>query len=138
MHQQIVHDASQFMQLEAEERHCTRKRAKRLRYGIEFVSSLYSEKEVQHYLKQLRPVQEALGHYNDLIIAEEVFRNAAAQQPTARYAAGWVKARQESALREAAQALENSALLKPSGHSLEINFLYHIDFKCCSGLGSMY
>ena len=83
MHQQIVHDASQFMQLEAEERHRTRKRAKRLRYGIEFVSSLYSEKEVQHYLKQLRPVQEALGHYNDLIIAEEVFRNAAAQQPTA-------------------------------------------------------
>lgn len=106
MHQQIVHDASQFMQLEAEDRHRTRKRAKRLRYGIEFVSSLYSEKEVQHYLKQLRPVQEALGHYNDLIIAEEVFRSAAAQQPTAWYAAGWVKARQESALREAAQALE--------------------------------
>lgn len=51
-------------------------------------------------------MQEALGHYNDLIIAEEVFRDAAAQQPTAWYAAGWVKARQESALREAAQALE--------------------------------
>ncbi|MPW43276.1 CYTH and CHAD domain-containing protein [Acinetobacter guerrae] len=109
LHQKIIHDADHFSQLEIEERHRTRKRCKRLRYCIEFISSLYDPKAVKKYLNRLQAVQEKLGLYNDLHVAEHVFRESAHKQAEFWFAVGWSKAKQEQLLLESEQELKKFA-----------------------------
>jgi CHAD domain-containing protein len=71
----ILMDATQFSTLTVEKQHRTRKRIKQLRYCIDFISRLYPEKEVQQFLNKLEPIQEYLGFYNDLFVAEQIFEN---------------------------------------------------------------
>ena len=112
LHQNIIHDADHFSQLEVEARHRTRKRCKRLRYCIEFVSSLYDGKSVKKYLKQLQAVQDKLGLYNDLHVTEQVFSQSADQQAEYWFAVGWSKAKQQQLLHESEQALKKLADIK--------------------------
>ncbi|MCU4415189.1 CYTH and CHAD domain-containing protein [Acinetobacter sp. WU_MDCI_Axc73] len=109
LHQKITHDADHFSQLEIEERHRTRKRCKRLRYCIEFVSSLYDEKLLKQYLKQLQVVQDKLGLYNDLHVTEQLFSQSSDQQAEYWFAVGWSKAKQQQLLYESEQALKKLA-----------------------------
>ena len=69
LHQKVCADAENYQELDIESRHRTRKRVKRLRYNVEFLQSLFPEKEIKRYLKALKPLQETLGHYNDLFVA---------------------------------------------------------------------
>lgn len=105
LHRQVTGDADRFETLDDALRHRTRKRLKRLRYCVEFVASLYGEKAVKRYLKALRPAQEALGHYNDVIVAEHAFRERLAEDPRAWFALGWLAGQRMQLLREATQAL---------------------------------
>jgi CHAD domain-containing protein len=41
--------------------HPLRKSAKKLRYGIEFIASLYPEKDIKRFVKPLKALQESLG-----------------------------------------------------------------------------
>ena len=109
LHQKIIQDAKNFSQLEIEKRHRTRKRCKRLRYSVEFIASLYSEKSVKRYLKQLEAVQKKLGSYNDLHVTENVFLKSAQDQSEFWFAVGWSKAKQEQLLIESEQALHKFA-----------------------------
>ena len=105
LHRQVTGDAERFETLDDALRHRTRKRLKRLRYCIEFVASLYGEKAVKRYLKALRPAQEALGHYNDVVVAEHAFRERLAEDPRAWFALGWLAGQRMQLLREATRAL---------------------------------
>jgi len=49
--------------------HEIRKRAKRLRYAIEFFAPLFAEKAVRKYLAKLAALQEDFGALNDLAVA---------------------------------------------------------------------
>lgn len=51
--------------LTPEERHELRKAMKRLRYGAEFLASLYPPKKVQRYLAAAERLQDVLGKLND-------------------------------------------------------------------------
>ncbi len=86
--------ARRFGKLDDEARHRLRKRLKRLRYVAEFVAPLFSSKRVERFLAALRRAQEALGDYNDAIVARDLFVTSAAQHPQAWFAVGWADAEQ--------------------------------------------
>jgi inorganic triphosphatase YgiF len=68
-----------FDQLTQEERHRLRIALKKLRYTIEFLADLFEHSEVKALKKRLRPLQEDLGHLNDVhaahTLTEEVSRH---------------------------------------------------------------
>lgn len=55
--------------LETEELHRIRLRAKRLRYAAEFFAALYPAKPARRFIKRLSVLQDRLGHLNDGAVA---------------------------------------------------------------------
>jgi len=106
LHHQVVSHAKDFNELEVTEHHKIRKKAKQLRYCIEFISSLYPSKNVQQFLKKLQPVQNTLGLYNDLFIAEDLFNKAIEHDPHFWFALGWIKAKQPYLQNQSAESLQ--------------------------------
>jgi inorganic triphosphatase YgiF len=113
LHRQVCKDAENYQKLDIESRHRTRKRVKRLRYNVEFLQSLFPEQEVKSYLKALKPLQESLGHYNDLFVAEELFRPYVKKQPKAWFVLGWLEAEQQRLSEQAALQLQKFAETEP-------------------------
>ncbi|WP_347019682.1 CHAD domain-containing protein [Acinetobacter calcoaceticus] len=106
LHHKVISNAEHFSELEVTQQHKIRKTAKQLRYCVEFISSLYPDKKVQQYLKQLQPVQNTLGQYNDLFIAEGIFNKAVENDSSFWFALGWVKAKQPHLQKRSAKALQ--------------------------------
>lgn len=98
LQRQLAKDAKAYAGLEDEQRHRARRRLKRLRYGIEFTASLFRGKKVQRYLEDLKPAQDALGEYNDLVVAEQAFGRMVGEQPQAWFALGWLAAQRAELL----------------------------------------
>lgn len=71
-------------------RHRLRKQLKRLRYLLEFAAPLLPKRRLRAELARLRPLQESLGHWNDLAVARHHL--ALRAEPTAAevFAAGWL------------------------------------------------
>ncbi|MFH7764528.1 CHAD domain-containing protein [Acinetobacter sp. BSP-28] len=109
LHQQICKDADQFLQLDIPSRHRTRKRVKRLRYCVEFVASLYPGQKVKRYLKDLKPAQESLGQYNDLMVAEALFQDMVKRKQKLWFALGWIASEKKYILQQAQAHLEDYA-----------------------------
>jgi CHAD domain-containing protein len=63
--------------------HALRIECKKLRYVLEFFSSLFPPETLAPSLKQLRRLQDSLGHYHDLCVQQETLRHFAT-----RFAAG--------------------------------------------------
>lgn len=105
LYQKILKDAAQFSSLAVEQQHRTRKRVKQLRYCIDFIAGIYPEKQVQQFLNKLQPIQEYLGFYNDLFVAEHIFEQQATEYPQFLFALGWVKAQQPHVAKKAAKKL---------------------------------
>ena len=99
-HAQVAETVSRFDALTDEERHWLRKRVKRLRYSIEFAASLFPAKRVEAYLKRLRPAQESLGRFNDVLVAQASYRERAEEDPRAWFAVGWLAAQRDVVLDE--------------------------------------
>lgn len=102
LQRQLAKDAKAYAGLEDEQRHRARRRLKRLRYAIEFTASLFRAKKVRRYLEELKPAQDALGEYNDLVVAEQAFGQLVREQPQAWFALGWLAA-QRAQLLDASQ-----------------------------------
>ncbi len=113
LHHQIIRDAHDFLDFSIDERHATRKRLKRLRYSIECIASLYPKAQVEQYLKILKPAQETLGLYNDVLVAEALFQTLHADQPNILFALGWLKARQDGLVCDAVTELRRLANTVP-------------------------
>jgi inorganic triphosphatase YgiF len=58
-----------FARMTPKERHRLRIAVKKLRYTVELLRSLYPERDVSRYAKRLKPVQDELGHANDIRVA---------------------------------------------------------------------
>jgi triphosphatase len=69
------------------ERHKLRKALKRLRYGSDFLSSLYPAKRVKRQLGRLSDLQDLLGTLNDAAVAETLLNDIAGQRGRLRNAA---------------------------------------------------
>lgn len=107
LHRQVAKGGRRFPDLPTEEQHRVRKRLKRLRYVSELVSSWWPDKAVRRYLKRLAPAQDALGHHNDVVVATDCFLADAQAEPSAYFAAGYLRAQQEQTATEAHVALMN-------------------------------
>lgn len=113
LHQKIQSDAENYLNLDIEAQHQTRKNLKRLRYSVEFISSLCNKKELKHYIQAMKPAQKKLGLYNDLIVAEELLANLVVTEPKVWFALGWITAEKNRALIESQRALLNFSKVKP-------------------------
>lgn len=106
LHRQLRKAGKRFEGLPTDEQHRARKRLKRQRYLAEFVAPLYGKDKAQRYIEQLLPAQDALGDYNDDVVATEAYREATAQDPRAWFAVGWLSAQQPLQAESCAQALK--------------------------------
>jgi len=101
-HRAVAADAGNLATLDDEARHELRKRAKRLRYAVEFAATLFPKKAVKAYLAPLRTLQETLGDLNDTAVGIAAFRPLARGDARALFALGWLAARREALLSGAA------------------------------------
>ena len=118
-HLSSLHDAmrkagKRFAHVDDSERHRVRKRLKRLRYLAELVGPLYDDKAVERYLAKLRPAQDALGAYIDLIVAIGFARDAVtAGDARAWFNVGWLSAQLPRGVKRCAKALAQAATATP-------------------------
>ncbi len=105
-HTQVTVDAKRYAELDDAARHRLRKRAKRLRYAVEFSAALFRRRGVRRYLKALRALQERLGAVSDAIMAIGAFAPRAPTDAHAMFALGWLVARREALIGEAAPELK--------------------------------
>jgi CHAD domain-containing protein len=105
LHAHTLDDAERFDTLDTEARHAVRKRLKRLRYLAEFVAPLFDGGRARRYLDRLGPAQDALGRANDAQAALDRYRAAAATDPRAWFAVGWLSARQSDGVLTSRRAL---------------------------------
>jgi CHAD domain-containing protein len=109
----VVADAKRFTELGDAGRHTLRKRAKRLRYAIEFASALWGSKAVRRTLKPLRDLLDRLGELIDLTVGLAAYREAAASDPNALFAVGWLAARHDQLLQACEPELKAFCRIKP-------------------------
>ena len=113
LHEQVCADGARFTKLIEERQHRVRKRLKRLRYLAEFVAPLYPGKAVERYMKALKPAQDALGEYNDEVMAASFYGELAATQEEARFAVALLEARRNPEAKACRKALERLAEARP-------------------------
>lgn len=92
-HQKVLANGLRFDELPIEAQHDLRKRAKRLRYGLQFAQSLLPAKKLRGYRRELGKIQDILGEMNDLYVARETFETIRDDQPPAWFAVGWIASR---------------------------------------------
>ncbi len=105
-HKQVLRDGLKFDQLDIEPRHELRKRAKKLRYALQFSESLLPASRLKNYRKQLSAVQDILGEMNDLAVARERFVGLRDTQPSAWFACGWITSRLDALVLDATDAFK--------------------------------
>lgn len=113
LHRQAARAARRFEALPEPEQHQARKRVKRLRYLAEFVADLFEPRAVKRYLRPLAQAQQRLGEHQDGLVALPLYRAAAAQQPEAWFAVGWLSADRARSAHRARQALKALADARP-------------------------
>ncbi len=101
-HRKAAADAKAWATLDDAGRHRLRKRIKRLRYAVEFSAALFRDGAVRRYLKPLRRLQDSLGEINDVVVAMTAYRTRSDADPHAMFAMGWLAARRDVLLAQAA------------------------------------
>jgi triphosphatase len=110
---QVRSDARRFEGLDDPARHRLRRRVKRLRYAAEILAPLHAPKSVAQFMKGLAPVQDSLGHLNDVNVALTLYRSVVERTPAAWFAVGRLSARREALMNESAVALKAFRRVKP-------------------------
>ena len=90
-----------------------RKRLKRLRYLAEFSAPLFSGRAVRAFLAALKPAQDALGLYNDELMAARAYRALAESNALAWFGVGWLTARYLPNARRCLKEVKIFAKVKP-------------------------
>ena len=110
---QVVKDGKKFLALDEIRQHKVRKRLKRLRYLTEFSAPLFAARQTRAFVTSMKPVQNALGHYNDELMALEAFRTLVSSDKQAWFGIGWLSARRNPNANICLEALEAFATVKP-------------------------
>jgi triphosphatase len=113
LQRQVLRDGARFAGLDETRQHRVRKRAKRLRYLAEFAAPLFGSRRTQSFADALKPVQDALGRYNDELMALRAYRALTTGQPLAWFAVGWLSARREGNALACQDAIAQFARARP-------------------------
>jgi len=116
LHRRARRQGKKFLTLSEAQQHDVRKRLKRLRYLIEFAAPLFANHDVKTMTTALKPVQDALGRYNDELMALHAQRAAVEASPNAWFGVGWLAARKQSNAKRCLKAIKAFAELKPFWH----------------------
>jgi inorganic triphosphatase YgiF len=109
LHRQVTHDAERFEELPFEEQHRLRRRLKRLRYLAQFAAPLFKARRVEVWMNSLEPTQDALGRHIDRAVAARRYEEAAARDPRAWFAVGWLRGRLADSAHDGRKSLERFA-----------------------------
>ena len=90
---QALKQGENFPELNETDQHGVRKRLKRLRYLSEFSAPFFKAGKVNAFIDALKPAQDALGLYNDELMALQAYRSLAIEDPRAWFGVGWLAAR---------------------------------------------
>jgi len=112
-HKRVLVDARRVADLDDEQRHELRKRAKRLRYGLSLSESVLSVKRVKAYRQRLAGFQDVLGEVNDLVVARDSLSSLRDEHPQAWFGMGWITLRLEALMRDAKDKAKTLAAAKP-------------------------
>ena len=91
-HRRLVADAGRLSALTTAERHALRLDAKRLRYALDGMASLFRAKRVAAHLAALGEIQDDLGRANDAAVAERLLSELSPPAGFAQFARGWFAA----------------------------------------------
>ena len=105
LHRAVARDAGHYAELDEAGQHRVPKPHKRLRYGVEFCCTLFPAAAVARYLAAVRPAQDALGEWQDLLVAQSLFEAQLPSDPRAWFAVGWLAARRAQAAARCSEAL---------------------------------
>lgn len=95
LHKRALRDGKNFLALSEADQHGVRKRLKRLRYLIELTAPLFATGKRKRMASALKPVQVALGLYNDEWMALQAWRGMVSDEPNAWFGIGWLTARKQ-------------------------------------------
>ena len=90
---QALKEGEKFTELNQTEQHRVRKRLKRLRYVSEFSAAFFKARKLSAFIAALKPAQDALGLYNDKLMALQACRRLAIDDPCAWFGVGWLESR---------------------------------------------
>jgi triphosphatase len=93
LHSQAIKDGKKFLSLSEERQHRVRKRLKRLKYLAEFSKPLFRARSAEAFIEALKPAQDALGLYNDELVALAAYRKLVGTDKDAWFGIGWFTAR---------------------------------------------
>ena len=113
LHKRALRDGKKFLVLDEAQQHGVRKRMKRLRYLIEFAAPLFVAREVNSMTVRLKPVQDALGLYNDELIALQAWRGMVTDDANAWFGIGWLSARRQPNAKRCLKEIKAFAMIKP-------------------------
>lgn len=105
LHRQVLRDGRRFTKLDAARQHRVRKRLKRLRYLSEFAAPLFDEARARDFLAALEPAQDALGDFNDEVIAQHLYEELAQADPAARQGVRRLRERREGGAKASRRVL---------------------------------
>jgi CHAD domain-containing protein len=89
-YKRMLHDGAGLAELSVPALHELRKDGKRLRYACEFFAPLFPGRATRRFLRQMEPLQEALGHLNDAAAAAGLMAELGTG-PARAFAAGAVQ-----------------------------------------------
>lgn len=113
LHAQVLRDGLRFASLDEVRQHRVRKRVKRIRYLAEFAAPLFHSRKTQTFADSLKPLQDALGLYNDDLMALHAYRALAREEPKAWFAAGWLSAKREPRALACQRAIKDFSRTEP-------------------------
>jgi triphosphatase len=90
-HGKLLKRGRKLAELDAERRHRARIAAKKLRYATEFFASLYPHKAISHYTGVLSKLQDDLGWRNDAVVADQLLRTLAGEDPGMSAGTGYAR-----------------------------------------------
>jgi triphosphatase len=109
LYKEAVAEGRQFLKLEETMQHRLRKRLKRLRYLAEFSRPLFTGRQVDAFVAVLKPVQDALGGYNDELAALLAWQQLVNDDARAWFGTGWLSARRAANEQACLQACQTFA-----------------------------
>src|SRR5258708_3487103 len=103
LHRSVESGLGEFDSLDDPARHRLRKRAKRLRYGVEFGASLFGKRAVRGYLDALKETQDRLGAFVDITVAMQAYKAQDMSDARVLFALGWLAARKKALVADMAR-----------------------------------